>query len=137
MKQKILKPFLFLAVLLTGLVSFTACDPDDPYIDEPITGFNWELTYVNGYPCAEIDVCEFVFYTDGTGTYGRYDAYGNWNTVFIQWSTDYAPGGAQYLFVYPPGGEEWQYLMRFYGGPNPTLELNDLATGDLLTFNAY
>ena len=93
---------------------------------------------VNGVPVRELDVCEFQFYNFGNGTYGRYNEYGSWYEIPIQWETTVAYGGAEYLYVYPSGtAQTWEYLMRIYDGYNPTLELNDLATGDRLTFQTY
>lgn len=137
MKKKLYSPIALFAALIVSLVSLSACTDDDDYYVEPVTAYNWELTAVNGLPVSEIDVCEFQFYSNGTGTYGRYDAYGQWYTTYIQWETTYSSGGAQYLYVYPSDGGVWEYLMRFYGGSYPKLELNDLATGDRLTFSAY
>lgn len=83
---------------------------------------------------SEMDVVEFQFYNYGNGTYGRYNQYGNWQTVPIQWDISVAGGGAEYLSVYLNDGQTWDYLMRTYGGRYPVLELTDLATGDILTF---
>ena len=128
--------FLMSVVLLAGA---TSCVHDDPYYSTDIlTAYNWELVAVNGVPVRELDVCEFQFYNFGNGTYGRYNAYGSWYEIPIQWETTVAYGGAEYLYVYPSGtAQTWEYLMRIYDGYNPTLELNDLATGDRLTFQTY
>ncbi len=117
------------------LVSFSSCDDDDDYYTgDFLTDYDWELTAVNGMGISEMDVVEFQFYNYGNGTYGRYNQYGNWQTVPIQWDISVAGGGAEYLSVYLNDGQTWDYLMRTYGGRYPVLELTDLATGDILTF---
>lgn len=137
MKKKLCTSALLLAVMIVSIVSLSGCTSDSGFFMDPITSYNWELTAVNNRPVSEIDVCEFQFFENGDGTYGRYNEYGRWETTFIQWEDTYAAGGAQYLYIYPPEGGRWEYLMRFYGGSFPMLELNDLMTGDCLTFSAY
>ncbi|MCM1347908.1 MAG: hypothetical protein NC338_00730 [Firmicutes bacterium] len=141
MKQKIIFRTAMMLALILGLTAMTSCDDDEYYSTDYdiLTAYNWELVAINGFPVSEIDVCEFEFYDFGNGLYGSYNSYGNWNTISINWELDYAPGGAQYLYVYPLDGygQTWQYLMRLSGGYSPLLELNDLATGDRLTFQAY
>lgn len=141
MKRNFYSPLTLLVTLILAAVSLTACDDDDDYgyYDNTLTSYSWELVAVNGYSIHELDVCEFEFYDFGSGQYGCYNQFGSWTTVPIEWDINYSGGGAQYLYVYPydGSGQTWQYLMRIYGSYPPTLELNDLATGDLLTFQAY
>lgn len=140
MKLKKLSPLLLLYALLLPAVCFTSCEEDDdPYYTNILTAYNWELVAVNGHPVRELDVCEFEFYDFGNGTYGCYDSYGSWTTIPIEWDAASSGGGAQYLYVYPYDGtgQVWEYLMRLSGGYPALLELNDLATGDRLTFQAY
>lgn len=123
---------------LCMLPVLTACGDEDPYIENLLTLYDWELVMVNDRPVREIDVCEFQFFDFGNGSYGRYNALGQWYTIPITWDVLVTGGGAEYLYVYPVGSSEtWEYIMRLYGGRNPQLELRDLYTGDVLLFQAY
>lgn len=138
MKQKILSPLVILFITIIAVTGLTSCTDDDYYGDNLITAYNWELVAVNNIPVREMDVCEFQFYPSGDGTYGQYNNAGQWYQTMIRWDVDYAPGGAEYLYVYPNGSyETWRYLMRLYGGRPAVLELTDLDTGQLLTFESY
>lgn len=136
MKNKIPPRLATLIMTLVILAGVTSCTDDDPYYSEDILiHYDWELVAVNGIPVREPDVCVFQFFDFGNGTYGRYNEYGSWYEIPIQWETVQAYGGAEYLYVYPSGTQQtWEYLMRIYDGYHPVLELNDLATGDRLTF---
>lgn len=142
MKKKIYSLSAMFIMAFVVILSVTSCVTDDPYYypttTDILTSNNWELVAVNDRPVNEIDVCEFQFFNFGNGTYGRYNEYGNWSTISIEWETAIASGGAQYLYVYPAGtGQSWDYIMRIYDGYTPTLELTDLFTGDKLTFQPY
>lgn len=139
MKQIKIKSYGLLAALIMLTVSLTSCDePDQYYSDNLLTYYGWELVAVNGVPVVELDVCEFQFYDFGNGTYGRYNERGEWYTVPITWEVVYSGGGAEYLYVYAQGAvQPWEYQMRLYSGRPAVLELDDLFTGDRLTFQAY
>lgn len=136
--KKFLPHIALLMASIVCLVSLSSCDDDDDYYPgDFLTSYDWELVAVNGLGISEMDVVEFQFFDFGDGTYGRYNQYGNWQTFPIQWDTSVASGGAEYLSVYLTDGQVWDYLMRTYGGRYPKLELTDLATGDVLTFEPY
>lgn len=121
-----------ICTVVVAATLFSSCG-DEYYEYSPLEG-RWELVEVDGYPVREIEVSEFTFYSDGTGIYGQYNNLYQWSTFPIRWEVDYAPGGAEYLYVYPYGGGCWRYLMRLH----PTwLELTDLDTGQRLVYNSY
>lgn len=133
--KKYLSHFALIIATAVCLVAASSCDDDDyVYSDDFLSRYDWELVAVNGMNISEADVVEFEFYSYGNGTYGRYDAYGSWYTIPIQWEITGTGAGAEYLTIYPADGQQWDYLMRTYGGRYPQLELTDLATGDVLTF---
>lgn len=140
MRKRILTSIAALVTLVVMATMLQSCADDEPYYSygSVLTSYDWELVEVNGRPIPEIDVCEFRFFDYGDGTYGRYDEYARWYEIPIRWEVSSAYGGADYLYVYPSGTmQRWEYLMRVYGGYPATLELNDLATGDRLIFEAY
>lgn len=133
--KKILPHFALFLASIVCLVALSSCDDDDDYYsDDFLSSYDWELVAINGMSISEMDVVEFEFYNYGNGTYSRYNEYGNWYSIPIQWEINATGAGAEYLTVYPGSGEQWDYMMRTYGGRYPQLELTDLATGDVLTF---
>lgn len=144
MKTKHISPLALLTAMLLCVMSLTSCGDDyyydDPYWGNILTEFQgWELYSVNGRVVPEADVTEFRFFTDGTGSYGRYNSGLQWYENPMTWDVDYAGNGAEYLSVWVTGAydQPWEYLMRIYSGSNPRLELNDLDTGDRLIFIPY
>lgn len=131
--KKIKNVLLLFSLTVVAMLSLQSCGDDEPYFGSPVAG-RWELVEVDGYPVVESEVCEFIFYSDGTGVYGQYQPYPQWNESSIAWELDYAAGGAEYLYVYPGYGQMWRYLVRLY----PTeMELTDLDTGQRLLFSEY
>lgn len=129
--KKISNSLLTLCLVLVALAGLTSCG-DEYYDYSPLQG-GWELVEIDGVPVAEPYVSEFTFYSNGTGVYGQYNPYPQWTTFRITWETDIAPGGAEYLYIYPAGGGVWSYMIRLY----PTfMELTDLDTGQRLIYNA-
>lgn len=132
--KKLQSYFVLLAVSLIAALSLSSCG--DEYYETSYLEGRWELVSVNGYPVPEAAVSEFVFYANGTGSYGEYvnQMIGNWSTYPISWEWEQMPGGAEYLYVYPYGGGQWRYLLRLY----PTqMELTDLDTGQVLLYQAF
>jgi len=139
MKKKILDKVTACFLVFMAMISLTSCEPDEElYSVDILTSYNWELVAINGVPVNELDVCEFQFYNFGNGTYGRYNEYGSWYEIPIQWEAALDYGNMEYLYVYPSGTDQiWEYEMRIYGNYRPILELYDLATRDRLTFQTY
>ncbi len=140
MKQKI---FSRLTLLMVSVICFgvmTSCDDDDDYYAGGfLTDYTWGLQYINNYPVSDAGYCTYSFNPNGTGFYSCYNDYGRWVTLPITWDSDYSGNGALYLDVYINNAgyyENWSYLVRTYGGPNPQLVLTDMDTGDILTFSA-
>lgn len=135
MKQ-IKNTLLLIVIAITATMTLSSCGDDNPYYgDYSWFAGRWELTSIDGYPVSEPEVCEFIFWDNGTGSYGQYRPYPQWNESPITWDVDYTGGGATYLTIYPYGGGVWQYLARFRD--SYTLELTDLDTGQRLTFIEY
>lgn len=130
--KKLRNPLLLLGMTLIAVLWLTSCGDEDYYY-EPIVD-NWALVEIDGYPVSEPEVCEISLYEDGTGAYGQYNPYPHWSTFPIRWELDYAPGGAEYLYIYPFSGEVWRYIVRLYP---MQMELTDLDTGQRLLFNCY
>lgn len=121
-------------VSVLAAVSLSSCG--DEYYEMSYLEGRWELVSIDGWPVNEIDVSEFVFYSNGTGSYGEYvtPSLNSWSTYPITWEWEGTPGGAEYLYVYPYGGGVWRYLLRLY----PTsMELTDLDTGRRLVYASY
>lgn len=123
------KYITMLIATVVVMLSLTSCGDEDYYYS-PIEG-TWELVSVNGMPVSEPQVCEFTFYSDGTGIYGQYNPYPVWSTNTISWDMSYTDGGADYLHVYTWDGQRWDYLVRLYQWE---LVLTDTYTGDVLRF---
>lgn len=119
-----------IAVLLLALTAVSCAS--DEYYYSPLEG-RWELVAVNGIPVMEEDVSEFVFYSNQSGTFGQYDAYGRWNTYPITWDLSYGAGGSDILNIYMPN-DTWNYRMAL---TSTTLTLLDLMTGNTLLYSAY
>lgn len=132
MKKISLSRLMLLAVVLLTAFATTSCG-DEYYEYSPLEG-RWELVEIDGYPVSEPEVSEFTFYSDGTGSYGQYNPYPQWNSSPISWEAECTGGGAEYLYIYTYGGGTWRYLLRLYPA---YMELTDLISGQRLTYRAY
>lgn len=124
------KYLTLLIATIMAVLTMTSCGDEDQYYYSPIEG-TWELVSINGMPVDEPQVCEFIFYGDGSGLYGQYNPFPHWSTNSISWDMSYTDGGADYLHVYTWDGQRWDYLVRLYQWE---LVLTDTYTGDVLRF---
>lgn len=130
--MKTTKKYALLLLLLPLLSALSSCSDTDPYFESPLCG-NWQLELVNGYAVPELDVSEFQFYSDGTGTFGQYNQNGGWSTYPITWYTDFV-GVTNYLYIDTWGGGTWIYQFKVY---YDSLVLYDTLTGNTLTYTPY
>lgn len=113
MSKKIKHTLLpLIATIMVTALTLTSCYDDDGPYNSGLLG-TWELTGVTYY-----NTNQFTFYGNGSGVYGAYDGYGNWQ----QWGMTYDVYGSQ-LTVYLNTGQVWRYTWAITGN---TLILNDL-----------
>ena len=98
------KAFRLLAILVVA-ITFSACDPDRPYYDEPgYPGYasefvgNWELVSINSMPIYPDEYTTFQMWQNGSGSYGFY--VGNrWYEQGMSWTVSYDQYGYTMLYV--------------------------------------
>lgn len=108
--MRLLKKYLLiLAVAMFAGLMMNSCAPDEEDIDYRLTG-TWGLVGDEYGPLPELDDCEFLFRSNGTGLYWCYDEYGYWTSYPLTW---WADGVTLTVSV---SWETWTYQYTLSGG---------------------
>ena len=109
--KKIYSSLIF-CLLASMAIALSSCDPDDPALSG-LVGPTWQLEEDQAGQVYDSEIVRFQFYGDGTGTYGFYNDYGQWDNMDFSWYSNVS--GVNRVQINHANGQTSYYYYHFSG----------------------